>query len=199
MNLWTDTEIDWSTYMQQVECFLNGTLDYTAISGDTGPIVYPAGHLYIYTLFYFLTNRGTNIFLAQHIFICLYLANLFVVFRIYRKYSKVSKAIQCWLLCILSCNFGFSSGSTIYIDIYVLHFLSSSFSLRTTVIQRFNRYLFSLFSITFDIREKMDFRFNILLVSVNCPILCHNFLITLLLVWLCQWRWTYCSLHLLCF
>uniref|UniRef100_A0A1I8FGB3 dolichyl-P-Man:Man5GlcNAc2-PP-dolichol alpha-1,3-mannosyltransferase n=1 Tax=Macrostomum lignano TaxID=282301 RepID=A0A1I8FGB3_9PLAT len=35
------TEIDWRAYMQ--EGFLNGTRDYRLLSGDTGPLVYPAG------------------------------------------------------------------------------------------------------------------------------------------------------------
>ncbi|OTF75816.1 ALG3 domain containing protein, partial [Euroglyphus maynei] len=81
------TEIDWSTYMQQVECFLNGTRDYSLISGDTGPIVYPAGHLYIYTLLYWLTDSGQNIYRAQYIFASLYVVTLFIVFQLYRHYS----------------------------------------------------------------------------------------------------------------
>ena len=36
----SDTEIDWVAYMQEVEGFLNGTLDYTQLKGDTGPLVY---------------------------------------------------------------------------------------------------------------------------------------------------------------
>lgn len=36
---WKDTEIDWKTYMQQVEIFLKGERDYSLIKGDTGPIV----------------------------------------------------------------------------------------------------------------------------------------------------------------
>lgn len=75
--------------MQQVECFLNGTLDYQQISGDTGPIVYPAGHLYIYTLLYYVTNHGKNILLAQHFFAILYVATLAVIFKIYSSDSKV--------------------------------------------------------------------------------------------------------------
>ncbi|GJQ78111.1 hypothetical protein Trydic_g2449 [Trypoxylus dichotomus] len=39
------TEIDWIAYMQEVEGFLNGTLDYKYLKGDTGPLVYPAGFL----------------------------------------------------------------------------------------------------------------------------------------------------------
>lgn len=75
--------------MQQVECFLSGTLDYEAIKGDTGPIVYPAGHLYVYTLLYYLTGRGTNIYLGQVIFALLYLITICLVFNLYARYSQV--------------------------------------------------------------------------------------------------------------
>uniref|UniRef100_A0A914DYT6 dolichyl-P-Man:Man5GlcNAc2-PP-dolichol alpha-1,3-mannosyltransferase n=1 Tax=Acrobeloides nanus TaxID=290746 RepID=A0A914DYT6_9BILA len=83
------TEIDWSTYMQQVECYLNGERNYTQIKGDTGPIVYPAGHLIIYRLLYVLTNSGQNILRGQYIFVGLYLLNILFVFRIFYKSSKV--------------------------------------------------------------------------------------------------------------
>lgn len=76
--------------MQQVECFLNGTRDYTKITGDTGPIVYPSGHLLIYSTLFYVTNSGKNILFAQYIFIGLYLLNLLLVFRMYHKFSKVS-------------------------------------------------------------------------------------------------------------
>ena len=76
--------------MQQVKCFLNGTLDYKYISGDTGPIVYPAGHLYVYTLLYFLTSQGKSIQLGQYFFILLYLFNLIAVFNIYNRVRKVN-------------------------------------------------------------------------------------------------------------
>ncbi|KAI1301168.1 Dol-P-Man:Man(5)GlcNAc(2)-PP-Dol alpha-1,3-mannosyltransferase [Halotydeus destructor] len=93
------TEIDWSTYMQQVECFLNGTLDYEKIEGSTGPIVYPAGHLYIYTILYFLTNKGSSILVAQHIFTAVYILNLVLVFRIYSKINKIPP----YMLIIICC------------------------------------------------------------------------------------------------
>lgn len=37
--LFLDTEIDWIAYMQEVEGFLNGTLNYTLLKGQTGPLV----------------------------------------------------------------------------------------------------------------------------------------------------------------
>lgn len=36
----TDTEIDWTSYMQQVELFLGGERNYAKLKGDTGPLVY---------------------------------------------------------------------------------------------------------------------------------------------------------------
>jgi len=54
-------------------CILQGERDYAAIEGSTGPIVYPAGHLYSYTLLYWLTGHG-QVALAQPIFVVLYLA-----------------------------------------------------------------------------------------------------------------------------
>ncbi|XP_041974275.1 lethal(2)neighbour of Tid protein [Aricia agestis] len=83
------TEIDWKAYMQECEGFLNGTLDYSKLRGDTGPLVYPAGFVYIYSLFYFITSRGENIRLAQYIFIFIYLLLLVLVLRIYVKTKKV--------------------------------------------------------------------------------------------------------------
>lgn len=79
-----DTEIDWNAYMQQVEQYIAGERDYVKIKGGTGPLVYPAAHVYIYRALYGLTDRGMNIPLAQIIFGVLYLFNLAVVMACYR-------------------------------------------------------------------------------------------------------------------
>ncbi|UXI15859.1 Protein bric-a-brac 1 [Sarcoptes scabiei] len=94
-----DTEIDWSTYMQQVQCFLNGTLNYENISGNTGPIVYPAGHLYVYSLLYSITEKGSNIRKAQYIFATIYLLTIMTVFRLYRKCSKIPPYVLIFMCC----------------------------------------------------------------------------------------------------
>lgn len=45
-----DTEIDWVAYMQEVKGFLDGERDYRNLRGDTGPLVYPAGFVYVYSV-----------------------------------------------------------------------------------------------------------------------------------------------------
>lgn len=83
------TEIDWVAYMQECEGFLNGTWDYSQLKGDTGPLVYPAGFVYIYSALYYVTSHGTNIRLAQYIFLGIYLLQLYLVFRLYARTKKV--------------------------------------------------------------------------------------------------------------
>ncbi|XP_022708676.1 lethal(2)neighbour of Tid protein-like isoform X2 [Varroa jacobsoni] len=83
------TEIDWQSYMQEVEGVLNGTTDYALLKGDTGPLVYPAGFVYIFSALYFVTKQGHNVRLAQYIFAGMYLLLLHVVFRLYTKTRRV--------------------------------------------------------------------------------------------------------------
>ncbi|EEH40388.2 mannosyltransferase [Paracoccidioides lutzii Pb01] len=78
------TEIDWTTYMQQVSLFLSGERDYALIKGSTGPLVYPAGHVYVYSALYYLCDGGRDIFFAQALFSILYLATLVIVMWSYR-------------------------------------------------------------------------------------------------------------------
>ncbi|KFM09642.1 Dol-P-Man:Man(5)GlcNAc(2)-PP-Dol alpha-1,3-mannosyltransferase, partial [Aptenodytes forsteri] len=95
----TDTEIDWKAYMEEVEGFANGTLDYTQLKGDTGPLVYPAGFVYIFLGLYYATDRGTDIRLAQYLFAGLYLLNLLLVFRIYCRTNKVPPYVFFFMCC----------------------------------------------------------------------------------------------------
>ncbi|XP_062832923.1 dol-P-Man:Man(5)GlcNAc(2)-PP-Dol alpha-1,3-mannosyltransferase isoform X1 [Anolis carolinensis] len=93
------TEIDWKAYMDEVEGVVNGTLDYTQLKGDTGPLVYPAGFVYIFLVFYYMTDHGTNIRLAQYLFAGLYLTTLFLVFRIYSRTNKVPPYVFFFMCC----------------------------------------------------------------------------------------------------
>lgn len=80
----TDTEIDWDAYMDEVNGWLHGDWDYSNLRGGTGPLVYPAGFLYIFSVLRFLTNDGKDIRRAQYIFAMLYCAMIAVLFAIYR-------------------------------------------------------------------------------------------------------------------
>ncbi|KAF9137219.1 dolichyl-P-Man:Man(5)GlcNAc(2)-PP-dolichol alpha-1,3-mannosyltransferase [Mortierella sp. GBA39] len=83
------TEIDWVAYMQEVSGYLKGETDYTKLQGDTGPLVYPAGFVYIYSTLYYATDFGENILRGQWIFMGLYLMTLVIVFSIYAKDKSI--------------------------------------------------------------------------------------------------------------
>ncbi|XP_077580636.1 dol-P-Man:Man(5)GlcNAc(2)-PP-Dol alpha-1,3-mannosyltransferase [Stigmatopora nigra] len=93
------TEIDWKAYMDEVEGVINGTYDYTQLKGDTGPLVYPAGFVYIFTALYYITSSGANIRLGQYIFAVFYLITLLLVFRIYCRTKKVPPYVFFFMCC----------------------------------------------------------------------------------------------------
>ena len=53
---------------------MQGERDYAALKGPTGPLVYPAGHLYLYTWLHSLTGGG-NIKAGQAVFAVIYWLN----------------------------------------------------------------------------------------------------------------------------
>ncbi|KAG1651301.1 Dol-P-Man:Man(5)GlcNAc(2)-PP-Dol alpha-1,3-mannosyltransferase [Nymphon striatum] len=93
------TEIDWEAYMSEVEGVVNGTWDYSELKGATGPLVYPAGFVYVFMVLYYLTDLGKNILCAQYIFGAIYLFNVILVFRIYHKTLKVPPYALVFMCC----------------------------------------------------------------------------------------------------
>ena len=93
------TEIDWEAYMSEVGGFLNGTYDYTKLEGATGPLVYPAGFVYIFSGLFYITDFGLNIKRAQLIFAGFYLLNLALVFYIYYKVKIVPPYVMFFICC----------------------------------------------------------------------------------------------------
>jgi alpha-1,3-mannosyltransferase len=74
--------------MQEVQGFLQGDWNYANLKGDTGPLVYPGGFVWLYSALYFITDLGQNIRvrppqLAQFIFLGLYVVNQYIVLRTY--------------------------------------------------------------------------------------------------------------------
>jgi alpha-1,3-mannosyltransferase len=84
--------------MQQISIYLKGERDYSKISGDTGPLVYPGAHVWIYRQLWRVTDEGRDVGRAQWIFALVYLGTLGVVLRCYAR-AKVS-----------CCLFGFLGG-----------------------------------------------------------------------------------------
>jgi len=79
------TEIDWIAYIQEVEAYQQGELDYHKIRGDTGPLVYAAGFLYLFGWLKRWTDDGTSIRKAQYFFFAMYLAMQFLVLLLYQS------------------------------------------------------------------------------------------------------------------
>jgi alpha-1,3-mannosyltransferase len=89
------TEIDWVAYMQEVEGYKSGERDYTKLRGDTGPLVYPAGFIYVYdALRYAAGGDGTDIRIAQWIFGAVYVVNSAVVMMIYNAVYPTDSGID---------------------------------------------------------------------------------------------------------
>nr|XP_043610599.1 dol-P-Man:Man(5)GlcNAc(2)-PP-Dol alpha-1,3-mannosyltransferase [Erigeron canadensis] len=90
------TKIDWDAYMSQVNGFIEGERDYNNLKGDTGPLVYPAGFLYIYSAIQYIT--GGEVYPAQILFGVLYIVNLGILLFIYVK----TDVLPWWALTLLS-------------------------------------------------------------------------------------------------
>ncbi|XP_060179623.1 dol-P-Man:Man(5)GlcNAc(2)-PP-Dol alpha-1,3-mannosyltransferase [Lycium barbarum] len=90
------TKIDWDAYMSQVTGFLEGERDYSNLKGDTGPLVYPAGFLYIYSAIQYVT--GGQVYPAQILFGFLYTLDLAIIVFIYLK----TDVVPWWALSLLS-------------------------------------------------------------------------------------------------
>jgi len=119
------TEIDWIAYMEEVEGVMGGVsfeqrrlapcrtvgalrvltpttqlrqeYDYSKLRGQTGPLVYPGGFVWVYAGLRKLTNDGKDIATAQMLFVGIYLATQAVVLRIYVK----AKLVPAWALGLL--------------------------------------------------------------------------------------------------
>jgi alpha-1,3-mannosyltransferase len=79
--------------MQQISLYISGEKNYYKLVGDTGPLVYPGLHVYIYRLLYAVTGSGDSVLTAQVLFAILYLGTLAVVMGAYRL-AKVSSDLS---------------------------------------------------------------------------------------------------------
>lgn len=83
------TEIDWKAYMQEVSYCMKpfglNELDYSQIAGGTGPLVYPAGFVWLFSALRVITKNGADIPLAQYIFAAAYLSVLSIALQLHRS------------------------------------------------------------------------------------------------------------------
>jgi alpha-1,3-mannosyltransferase len=88
------TEIDWIAYMQEVDFWRDGEYDYRKIYGNTGPLVYPAGFLYLFGFLQWWTSREVP--KGQLVFLGFYVATQAIVMVLYtmvlRQMRESSKA-----------------------------------------------------------------------------------------------------------
>lgn len=103
------TEIDWRAYMQEVEGWVvrrDSPTNYVTLKGSTGPLVYPAGFLYVYRALRWMSTSsencevvaaasafgpppepcgGLDVQRAQWVFYALYLGTQAIVLDIYHQ------------------------------------------------------------------------------------------------------------------
>lgn len=76
--------------MEEVEGVIkHHEYDYSKLKGQTGPLVYPGGFVWLFSFFYWITNNGTNILLAQWIYCFIYLLTTIIIFNIYYQSKQV--------------------------------------------------------------------------------------------------------------
>lgn len=95
------TEIDFQTYLQQVSLVKAGELDYSKIYGDSGKIVYPAGFVKLYSFLHWLSESGSNLYIAQRFFSYVYLLTLVTTVCCYFMAGGYSKGVPPWCFWLL--------------------------------------------------------------------------------------------------
>ena len=83
--------------MEEVGGAFGGEWDYAKLRGGTGPLVYPAGFVYLYGALWWLTDWGADVRLAQYIFLGLYLCTVAAAMLLYHR----SRAVPQWVMLLL--------------------------------------------------------------------------------------------------
>ena len=68
-------------YLDQTETILAGERDYRKVMGRTGPLVYPAGHVWLFVFFDYLSDHGARRLLMQVVFLVIQVATVGLLAR----------------------------------------------------------------------------------------------------------------------
>ena len=80
--------------MQEVKGYLDGERNYLNLYGDTGPLVYPAGFVYIFSALYWLTNEGADVLTGKNI--------ILVSFFEIKRFLSLMTCFACYSLTVES-------------------------------------------------------------------------------------------------
>ena len=97
------TKIDWDAYMEEVEGPIErGDFNYSHLRGETGPLVYPGGFVWIYGILRWIAGGdGSDVRTAQFVFLGFYVLTSAVILSIYNKIGRGFFPVWvCILLCI---------------------------------------------------------------------------------------------------
>lgn len=77
---------DYYSYIEQAQTLRDGNLNYSAISGRSGPVAYPALSSYLHVLFLdkYITDDGQYYFMARVICSIVHLITMYFVVRVYQ-------------------------------------------------------------------------------------------------------------------
>merc|ERR1712166_797814 len=79
------TKIDWDAYMDEVAGPLShGVYDYQLLRGETGPLVYPGGFVWLFGALRWLAGGdGSDVRVAQWVFLGVYMGTLVIILALY--------------------------------------------------------------------------------------------------------------------
>lgn len=93
------TKIDWDAYMQEVAGpFERHEWDYSSLRGETGPLVYPAGFVYLYGALRLL-GGADDVRAVQWAFAAVYVLTQAIVIALYMRVAP--KNMPPWTLLLL--------------------------------------------------------------------------------------------------
>lgn len=183
------TEIDYKAYMEQIAMiYEEGNYNYLEIRGGTGPLVYPAGHVFIYRILNHFTNGMDDIEKGQQIFRYLYLVTLLVQ---YVCYFTLELPPWCVVLVSLSKRLHSIYVLRLFNDCFTTLFMVITvtlFTLRSKKVVGYSKLMTILVSFTYSIAIsiKMNallylpgFLVSIFLISEGCLLDCILSIVTI--------------------